>query len=1078
MLVVGDPGIGQTRLVEELASEAERRGLGVHWGRSWEGDGAPAFWPWVQILRALVAEPDAAALAAIGDGARRELAALVPELEGASDPALVDPSAPRFRLFDGITRFVSAVAVRRPLLLVLEDLHWADAPSVLLLRFLVRHAGGAPPLVVATYRGIEVDESHPLADPLHELARHGESVTLGGLAPDEVAQYLDATIGGDHGHALAARLHRDTEGHPFFLSELVRLLETADDHAAALATVPDGVRALVARRVRRQSAACRALLAVAAVIGREFPLAILRRVAERDDPAGVLELLDEAVAARLVAPPTTSQDPYRFTHALIREALYADVPFAERTRLHRHVGEAIEASGVDRDAHAATLAHHFVAAAADGDPTAALDYCMRAGQQATAVLAHEEAVRHYQRAVALCEARPAGEDARLANVLLELGFAHIRAGDPGAAEAVFLRTAALTRTLDLPEPLARAALGLGEIDRLKDRIVPLLEEALAALDPADSVLRARLLSRLSIALYWEQPEMRKRALSEDAVAMARRLAATRKGAYVPTLCYALSSRIAALSGPDDVETRLAASSEMTALAEQCGNRELALVGRGWSIADALALGDIHHVRWGVDVFTAAAADARHPYYVWWAAALRTMLAIVDGRLADAETLAHETFALGQRAVATDAMQVFAGHHYFLCMEQERHDRLEPTVRAIVDQFPDIPGGHCALALLHADRGRFAEAAAEIAGIAADRFAALPRNPEWLSSVAALAQTSALLPGAPHAATLRTLLMPYRRRVIVAGMGVLCSGSVAHFLGILATSLGRWDEAAACLDDAVDVHERLEAGAWLAYSRYEHARMRLMRDADGDAERAAVLAGEARQFAEEHGMLRLQRKLAELPLRAAAGPRVAPVSPPSRSALLRKEGEFWQLGWDASQFRLRDRVGLHYLATLIGSPSREFLAIDLVRTPRGDGAADATLIDAARDATGSARGLVNADAFLDQRAELAYRVRMEELRTTIAEARQRNDRGRVESAEHELDALTRELQRSAGLGGRGRDSRSPIERARVSATRAIRVAIRLIQENDRAYGRHLAVTIKTGTFCSYVPDPELSVSWQL
>lgn len=1067
IVVTGDPGIGKTRLAEEFATVAEASGAAVHWGRCWEGDGAPAFWPWIQILRTLGRDG--------ADDTRAALADLEGRLAGADDAGAMeattlDPAPSRFRLFDALTTTLIGVATARPLVLVLEDLHWADTPSVILLQFLVRHARGAPLLAIATYRDVELEKEHALRAPLRNLLRHGDALPLTGLAPDDVARYVAATLGDERARTLAPRLHRETEGHPFFLVEMVRLLEAST--AAALAGIPDGIRELIARRLRQRSPDCQRFLRVAAVVGRDFSLSLLRRLSPLAD-ADLIALVGEALDARLITVGTDRND-YRFSHALVREALYTDLVLAERIALHREIGTAIEASAGEDTAPIAILAHHFREAAADGDPERAIHYGILAGERASRALAHEDAVAHYERTLQVLERHRPIDEARRCPLLIALGLARVRLGDPAAAEATFLRAASLARELGLPEELARAALGLGEVERHSDRVVPLLEEALAALDGADSVLRARLLSRLAVALYWAQPETRKRDLSDQAVAMARRLG------YVPTLAYSLSSRIAALSGPDDVEERLAAAREMVELAARCNNAEFAMIGHGWTIAESLALGDVHQARIAIAAFSDLATSSRHPYFDWWLAAIRTMEAILEGRLAEAESLAEACFARGQRTVAVDATHVFAGHRYGLCMEGERHDELEPIVHTVVAQFPNIPSGHAALALLHADRGRFDEAVAEMDRLAPDRFRVLPRNPEWLTSIAVLSQTSALVPGAPHAATLYELLLPYRRRNIVAGMGVIYAGSAAHFLGILAARLGRWDAAEEHLADALAAHERLGATVLAAYSRYEQASLALARGGAGDEARAAALAAVARRDAERCGMRRLQRLLATLPIATPTEP--APIERPldARRALFRKEGDYWRLGWDAAEFRLRDRVGLRYLAALIAQPAVERLAVDLVRASgraSNDAAGPVDPAAVPRE-LGRPRRLTTADATLDPRAEVAYRARLRELRDVIAEARGANDLGRLAAAERETDALTREIARSLGLGRRGRDSRSPVERARISATRAIRTAIDLIREQDQSFGRHLVVTVKTGTFCAYVPDPETSVTWQL
>lgn len=1061
MLLTGDAGIGKTRLAEELVADATAAGHGVHWGRSWEDDGAPAFWPWVQILRDLAR--DAGSASPHLDRVLEDLTGAGPA--GGDDASGLDGAAARFRLFDAVANLLLEVATACPRVLVLEDLHWADTTSIMLLEFVVRHTRNVPLLAVATYRDVDGAKDDPARAALARLPRHGETFLLGGLGAGDVERYVAATLGDARAQSLAPRLHRETDGHPFFLVEMVRLLERG---TAPIVAVPDGVRELIARRLHQRSADCRRLLEVASVVGRDFSIALLRRLPALAD-VDVAALVDEAAEARIVVPTGAEPDTYRFGHALVRDACYASLARADRGRWHVEVAGAIEAAaGTHADEQAAVLAHHHRSAVEDGGLERAVHWGTRAGERAGRALAHEEALGHFARTLELLEHHAPLDEARRCPLLIALGLARVRTGDPAAAAAAFERAVAIARGHRMPDALARAALGLGEVERAPERVVPLLEEALALCDDGDGVLRARLLARLAVALYWDRTEHRKRALSDEAVAMARRLG------YAPTLAFALGSRIAALSGPDDVEARLAAAHEMTTLADRGGGREFAMIGYGWTVADALALGDVHQARFAFDAFAALAEASRHPYFAWWLGAMRTMYAILDARFADAATLSAECFAHGRRAVSTDAAQVLAGQHFALAMEGDRHDEIEPVIRGIVTQFPGLPSGHAGLAFLHADRGRVAEATAILDTFARDRCASLPRNPEWLTTVAVLAQTSALLPDAPHAAMLFDLLAPYRARIVVAGMGVLVAGAVAHFLGILAVRLGRLGEAEAYLTEALAAHERIGAVVFRAYTRYEHARLALARNAPGDEELAARLVGDARRDAEARGMQRLQRLLAEVPVAAGpARPEAAPGTP--AVAAFRRDGDSWCLGWNGAEFRLRDRVGLRYLAALLAEPGRDVLAVDLVRTVGGRGADEPDVPTGAAE-LGPARPLASAEATLDARAEQAYRARVRELRDVLDEARRQNDLGRIAAATAESDALTREIARGLGLASRGRDSRSPIERARVSATRAIRTAIALIHAHDRRLARHLTIAVKTGTYCSYAPERDAVVTW--
>jgi tetratricopeptide (TPR) repeat protein len=1073
VVLAGEPGIGKTRIAEEIAAEAAARGIPVGWGRCWEGDGAPAFWPWIPIIRDHVSHSDS-------DEVNRVIGSSTPEPHAVSS---VDPAQARFRLFDGIAALLKRAAKEQGLVLLLDDLHWADDASLLLLQFLAPEIAATSVLVIATYRDVELSNKPVLAETLAALARHRHCVqlTLPGLREADVRRYVALTLGAHVGAELGNALVQRSEGNPFFLTELVRLLareRSATGVAETLpAGVPTGIREVIARRLRGHSERCNEILRAAAVLGREPSLAVLQEM-RLASSADLLDAVGEAMAGRLLAE-TDTPGRFRFSHSLIRETLYEGLPLARRVELHRHVGEALEACHGTDGAHAAELAHHFAHAATDADGRRAVRHSIRAGTHATAVLAHEEAVAHYRQALAMLELWDPSDGVSRCEIMLGVGEALVRAGEPKAAEDAFLRAADLARGLERAEDLARAALGLGQIERFQDRLSSLLEEALAALGPDDSVLHARVLSRLAVALYWTRAEDRKTALSARAVDMARGLG------HTPTLAYALSSRIATLSGPDDVEARLAAATEMVELGERCADRELAMVGRGWCIADRLALADIDQVRHGLDTFTRLADELRHPYFSWWSKAIGTMRALLEGRFADAERGAHDALQLGQRAVAADATQVFAGHLYVLAMEQERLGELEPVVRALGEQFPLVPGTHCALALLYADSGRVDEAAHELGIVASDDFQALPRNPEWLGMIAALAQTSALLPGAPHAERLYALLAPYTHRIIVSGLGVLCSGAVAHYLGLLATSLGRWQEARAHLDEALLLHAQIGSPPCLAYTRYEAARLARASTRPEDRTYADDLELAAVRTAETLGMRRLRRMLDQLAdptgRSRARGPVAGasaslPTSASGRVGVLRKEGDYWTLGLAGPEFRLKDSIGLHYLAALISHPGREFLAADLVTMHRLD---RTRAWSADTPAANSRQGVPSgAGPLLDEQARRAYKRRLDDLREELEEARRYNDFARADAAQTEIEMLTGELARASGLGGRSRQAASPHERARVSATRAIQAAVRRIRANDHGLGRHLASTIRTGTFCSYSPDPGALVSWRL
>ena len=411
VLVAGEPGIGKTRLAGEAAARAAERGAAVAWGRCFEGEGAPAFWPWTQVVRTLAGGVDADALRSWVGSAAGDLAHVVPELRevfpDAQIPAALDPDQARLRLFDAVTRLLAAAA-RRPLVVVLDDLHWADPPSLQLLPFAAAQLGDSPLLLVATYRDTEVGTGHPLAAALAALARLDSTTRLGlrGLAPVEVRRFVAEATGRPPTHETVAALWDRTEGNPFFLGQLVRLIDSADGDAAPdlVGAVPGGVQDVIRHRLSLLPPDATRLLGMAAVIGRDFEVAALGVVSALDEEL-ILEHVEAASHARLVEESRDVVGRYRFVHALVRETLYDELSGLRRARLHRRVGEALEELG---GVAPAELAHHFWRGVPAGGADKALEYAVRAADDATARLAYEQAEDQLRRALELVARLPGG----------------------------------------------------------------------------------------------------------------------------------------------------------------------------------------------------------------------------------------------------------------------------------------------------------------------------------------------------------------------------------------------------------------------------------------------------------------------------------------------------------------------------------------------------------------------------------------------------------------------------------------------------------------------------------------------
>ena len=643
-LLVGEPGIGKSRLAEEVIAAAGSRGARVLVGRCWEAGGAPAYWPWVQSLRGYIRECDAASLRAqLGDRAA-QLAQIVPELHerlpGLADPPAVDPEDARFRLFDATAQFLRAAAAARPIVLALDDLHAADASSLLLLRFVARELGSMRVLVLGACRNVDPLPGRPLAETLAEVGR--EPLTrrfeLGGLSAGELAEYVEETAGEIASPRLVARLHEQTEGNPLFAGEIVRLLEVEGRHS-----IPDSVREVIARRVTYLTEACRALLARAAVIGREFTLDALERVSGVGEDA-VLDLLDEAIAARVVSDVPGSPGHARFAHVLIRDTLYDGLGAARRVRLHRHAVEGLEAlHGDDLGPYLAELAHHAIAG---NDVAKGVDYAARAGDRALALLSDEEAARQY--AVAL-EALGDRDARRRCELLLALGEAHSRTGDTAGSRRALLDAAAIARRLGLADELARAAAEYGGrfiYARAADDpwVLPLLEEGLATLRQGDDRLRVRLLARVACALRDEPSRERRETLSGDAVALARRIGDD------ATLAYALDGRVVAISGPHTADEMLALGTELLELAERIGDHERVVHAHMHRLGPQLMTGRLAEAEASLVAADRVAAQLHQPAHQWDVTGGKAMLCIAQGRLIEGERLARGG-EVARRAIA-------------------------------------------------------------------------------------------------------------------------------------------------------------------------------------------------------------------------------------------------------------------------------------------------------------------------------------------------------------------------------------------------------------------------------------------
>jgi len=887
--LAGEPGIGKTRTAQVLARYADSRDARVLWGRCHEEPGAPPYWPWLQVLRAYSEAQDPGALAAVLDGAAGHVAEIVPELAQrvpglAPVPRTADPAQARYRLFDAIAGFWRRAAAREPLALILDNLHWADAPSLRLLEFLAPEIAAARVLVLVTYRDIALTRTHPLSGTLAELAKQPsfERLKLAGLSRAETSRFVTAATGQAPPAELLATVHDQTEGNPLFVAEMARFLVQEgllgpDARAAARSParraaqrIPEGIREAIGTRLNRLSGPCNALLRSAAVVGRRFSLQVLAHLPDDPGEDARSAALEEALAAAVIeAQPEPGA--YQFSHALVRETLYDEIPAPRRARLHLRIGEALETlRRGDPMSSLAALAHHYCAALPGGDPHKAADYAQRAAAHADQLFAYEEAARYYRLALQALESRGTDDDpARRCRLLIALGQALVKTGENLLAAEVLQRAAASAKALGVSEEFTHAALAFEEATWRPgipgDAAARLLREALAGLADGDSVLRARVLASLTRALVFSGKLDEAMTLHREALPMARRVGDP------GTIAAVLRSVATARWLPQQFAARVRNTLEAEHYAQEVGDRERVLEAASWRLFDLMELGDLNARAQEFASYTRLADEVRQPFYQYIGVSSHAMMALFEGRLADSERLAREAFELGSRMPGLDAEGVYGIQMFTVRREQGRLRELAPVVAHFVQNHAAAATWRPGLALVYSELGRAAEARAEFEVIASAGFDRLPQDGRWVTSMTYLAEVCARLGDAERAALLYAELLPFEGRNLIAPPNVACFGAASRQLGMLAATMKRWADAERHFEAALAMNARQAARPWLAHTQHQYAVMLLARNAGGDRERAVALLDEALAAARDIGMAGLEARVAALREEAARAP---------------------------------------------------------------------------------------------------------------------------------------------------------------------------------------------------------------
>lgn len=1051
-LLVGEPGIGKTRLADETAAVAHGRGIPVLWGRCWEAGGAPAYFPWLEPLAELARGVDDAALEESLGAAGQLMIEVLPELRRRlpritplASPA---PDEARFRLWRAAAALIRRACGERGLVLILEDLHAADESSLSLLLFLARELRSMRALVVGTYRDVEARLTPAVGELLARIAREGLLLPLARLDRGAALDLLRQRVGSDPS-TLETRIFENTQGNPLFIEEMARLLEDRGPEAITAGEVPDGVREAIRQRLARLPTEARGVLDVAAVAGDELDAGLIAE-ASGSDRNGVTAALHEAARVGVLVERAGRR---RFYHALVREVLYRELDDERRRALHGAVAAALARLTAGQPSPPlAELAHHALEGPREGIATA-VDFAVRAARRALATLAYEEATATLSRAVAAVE--EAGNPAPLrARALLALAEARIRMGQGEAGKTLCREAASLARAIGDHERLAQAALTYGQVFRyaLVDPVlVGMLEEALEALPAGDSPLRAQLLGRLAGALTPAPHTAEPVKIAREAIATARRIGDPE------TLLATIYAALSAMMDIVHASERLALNLEVERLANQLGERDRLLRTLARLVTDHMELGDLPAADARIEEFAALVEEQHASWYRWRVPLFRSMRAMMHGRFDEAERFTAEAERLAELSGDVQAERCVVMHKEGVYRAGERHAEMvahDAEVRRVRADLSYAPAQQAvASALVY---GRLEDA--EKARFYLDRLGPEFRLPVDNLFVMAYAVDAVVIGGAPeHARALYDCMQPLADRNVMMGMSQMCwEGPASRLLGLLAARLDRWDEATAHFEAALDRCRKLDARPYLARTEYEYGRALLWRGRPQDLARARGLLESARASAETLGMTGLVRlaarrlETAGAPVRAAADPTPQPTVPFSMLA----EGEYWTVAHAGGTVHLKDSLGLQYLARLVAEPGKDVHVLDLVGARRGG---EAEPIDVG-----------DAGEALDEEARDNYRARLEDLREELAEAESFGDGTRAARARAEMEFLGAELGRAVGLGGRARRTGSAAERARIAVQRRIKNAIGRIGESAPALAEYLSRSVKTGNFCVFRP----------
>jgi hypothetical protein len=1002
-LLTGEPGIGKTRLATETASIARASGLRAAWGKCWEAGGAPPFWPWHEAFEAVgLTFPDA------------------------STAPATDRNEARFGLFRAAAAVLSREAAREPLLLVLEDLHAADQPSLLFMEYVAAQLREQSLVVIGTYRDVEARLRPDAGDTFARLGRLGSVLRLASLSEADVV-----TLVGDVASKDAARwggtVYDITRGNPLFVEEMMRDLRARGSLDET--SIPLGVREIIRQRLGRVPEGVRDLLDVAAVLGVEVSLPVLGRLRK------IHETLDDAIRSGLVI---AQDDRIRFAHSLYREGLYHDLSRPRRQALHRDVARALADAGAPPD----QVAHHLFESGPDAAPDA-IRHAILAAAHAAKVFAFEEANVLLERASAAVPSGPLEGELRC-RVLIAQGEARLRSGDITGREQC-AQAVGIAREIDDASLLASAGLAYGAVfftGGVDPFLVGALEEALSRMPDTETALRARVMARLAAARQPSVPEVRQRDLdlAQEAVAMARRVADRRE------LLAVLQAASGVLYGAADPRVRLPITLEQERLAEELGDTAGLLNARVRLAIDHLELADFASYEALVGSYEALALRVGNAAEPWRVPLMRSMLALRRDRFDESLRWQAESSRIDCERPRPRRAQAF--HRICFLRAAERHAELRAAIPELRSLWLSMPYG---VALAEA------RVASVLARLGADDEARelLERVPEATFdeeiNLLALAEAVWATRDERHARQLYERGLPYQTRWGMYWFDCeIVEAPSTRVLAYLAGVIGDWKACDRLFERALVSVEAMGRRSMGARMRFELGDL-LVRS-DREPERARALLVDARGLASDVGLPDLvalieRRHPGVVPSSKEPARWSSPPHPVEFSMVA--EGEYFAVETARGTLRFKATVGIQYLARLVEQPNVAVHVFELMGSSEHQDRGDA-------------------GELVDAEAVRAYRRRLESLQAALEDAEGRGDVDGVERARDEMETIAKHLTGVTGRRGRTRRAESPVDRARSAVQRRLKDAVQRIGAQDRELGAWLERAVRTGNYCSFRP----------